>query len=271
MLLDLEAELGREGLIQHGGADARRQGARCMKAVVAQPTGSRHRPHPGYAVTFGCELARRDRLGKPRSTRSGHPVSTPRSKMGRKLMREHSRRRHPPAAVAALAGAGAIDVLERDFGVKRGRRAPKRSCGNALRRCGVNDKIEGFGRLLRSLIAPKPTQRLRGCHEHTTRELALLRSGSCSGGLAPDIRAAQTLTPSGWAYRMRSNTALPLWMGRAGGFYAAQGLKGRGDQHRAGSRGAQSCRTGAARPDRVGLTSVCSQSRRRRTCGSSPR
>ena len=68
--------------------------------------------------------------------------------MGRKLMKEH-----PDANSVFLPSphsptAGAIDVLEKEFGVNV-MTAHQAIVWDALRRCGVNDKIEGFGRLFR--------------------------------------------------------------------------------------------------------------------------
>src|SRR5205809_1077817 len=60
---------------------------------------------------------------------------------------------HPAADTIMLPSphwptAGAIDVLEREFGVNV-LAAHQAIVWDALRRCGVNDRIEGFGRLLR--------------------------------------------------------------------------------------------------------------------------
>jgi maleate cis-trans isomerase len=44
--------------------------------------------------------------------------------------------------------AGAIEPLEREFGVNV-MSAQQAIVWDALRRCGVNDRIEGFGRLFR--------------------------------------------------------------------------------------------------------------------------
>jgi len=68
--------------------------------------------------------------------------------LGRKLMREH-----PDADTILLPSphwptAGAIEPLEREFGVNV-MTAQQAIVWDALRRCGVTDKIEGFGRLFR--------------------------------------------------------------------------------------------------------------------------
>jgi maleate isomerase len=68
--------------------------------------------------------------------------------MGRKLMKQY-----PDADTILMPSphwptAGALDVLEREFGVNV-MSAHQAIVWDALRRCGVNDKIEGFGRLFR--------------------------------------------------------------------------------------------------------------------------
>jgi maleate isomerase len=68
--------------------------------------------------------------------------------MGRQLKREH------PAADSLLLPsphwptAGAIEQLERELGINV-MTAQQAIVWDALRRCGVNDPIPGFGRLLR--------------------------------------------------------------------------------------------------------------------------
>jgi maleate isomerase len=68
--------------------------------------------------------------------------------MGRKLMREH-----PDADSILLPSphwptADAIDALEREFGVNV-MAAHQAIVWDALRCCGVDDRIAGFGRLFR--------------------------------------------------------------------------------------------------------------------------
>src|SRR5262245_12677514 len=85
--------------------------------------------------------------GAARSTRSG-ASSHAALEMGRKLMREH-----PDADSILLPSphwptADAIDALEREFGVNV-MAAHQAIVWDALRRCGVDDRIAGFGRLFR--------------------------------------------------------------------------------------------------------------------------
>jgi maleate isomerase len=68
--------------------------------------------------------------------------------MGRELMQKH------PDADSILfpsphwPTAGALDVLEGEFGINC-MAAHQAIVWDALRRCGVKDRIEGFGRLFR--------------------------------------------------------------------------------------------------------------------------
>ena len=82
------------------------------------------------------------------STRSARIPQHAAVEMGRKLMKQH-----PDADTILMPSphwptAGALDVLEREFGVNV-MSAHQAIVWDALRRCGVNDKIEGFGRLFR--------------------------------------------------------------------------------------------------------------------------
>jgi maleate isomerase len=68
--------------------------------------------------------------------------------MGRELMGQH-----PDADSIFFPSphwptAGALDVLEREFGVNC-MAAHQAIVWDALRRCGIKDRIEGFGRLFR--------------------------------------------------------------------------------------------------------------------------
>ena len=101
----------------------------------------------GYAVTFGCELLGATGWGSP-FNQIGRIPQHAAVEMGRKLMREH-----PDADTILLPSphwptAHAIDVLEREFGVNVVG-AHQAIVWDALRRCGINDRIEGFGRLFR--------------------------------------------------------------------------------------------------------------------------
>src|SRR5215470_15638998 len=73
--------------------------------------------------------------------------------------------------------------------------------------------------------------------------------------------AAQSLTPFRVGVSDAVNTALPLWMAEAGGFYAAQGLKVEVVTMGGGSRGAQELQAGELDIMRVGLSSVVQANR----------
>jgi maleate isomerase len=148
MLLDLEAELGVKVSSSTAAQTRAAKALGCKKAVVAQPYLEADTARiAGYAVTFGCELLGATGWGSP-FNQIGRIPQHAAVEMGRKLMREH-----PDADTILLPSphwpcAGAIDVLEREFGVNVVG-AHQAIVWDALRRCGVNDKIEGFGRLFR--------------------------------------------------------------------------------------------------------------------------
>jgi maleate isomerase len=148
MIADLEAELG---IKVSSSAQAQAKAAKvlgCRKVVVAQPYSHADTDRiAGYAVHFGCELLGATGWGSP-FNRIGAIPQDAALQMGRKLMKEH-----PTADTILLPSphwptAGAIDVLEKEFGVNV-MTAHQAIVWDALRRCGINDRIEGFGRLLR--------------------------------------------------------------------------------------------------------------------------
>jgi maleate isomerase len=148
MLLDLEAELGIKVSSSTAAQTRAAKALGCKKAVVAQPYLEADTARiAGYAVTFGCELLGATGWGSP-FNQIGRIPQHAAVEMGRKLMREH-----PDADTILLPSphwptAGAIDVLEREFGVNVVG-AHQAIVWDALRRCGIDDKIEGFGRLFR--------------------------------------------------------------------------------------------------------------------------
>src|SRR4029078_8697068 len=120
----------------------------CRKVVVAQPYAHADTDRiAGYAKHFGCALLCATGWGSP-FNRIGAIPQDAALQMGRKLMQEH-----PDADTILLPSphwptAGAIDVLEKEFGVNV-TTAHQAIVWDALRRCGVNDRIQGFGRLFR--------------------------------------------------------------------------------------------------------------------------
>ena len=147
MIVDLEAELKVKVSTSASAQAKAAKALGCKKVVVAQPYDFRDRPHRELRAPFRLRGPGRDRLGQrlqPDRPHSAHAALD----MGRKLMREH-----PDADSILLPSphwptAGAIDPLEREFGVNV-MAAHQAIVWDALRRCGVNDRIEGFGRLFR--------------------------------------------------------------------------------------------------------------------------
>jgi maleate isomerase len=148
MILDLEKELG---IKVSSSAAAQAKAAKalgCKKVVVAQPYSHADTDRiAGYAEHFGCELLGATGWGSP-FNRIGAIPQDAAVQMGRKLMKEH-----PDADTILLPSphwptAGAIDALEKEFGINV-MTAHQAIVWDALRRCGVNDKIQGFGRLFR--------------------------------------------------------------------------------------------------------------------------
>jgi NitT/TauT family transport system substrate-binding protein len=80
-------------------------------------------------------------------------------------------------------------------------------------------------------------------------------------GAAAQPAAAQDLTPFKVGVSDAVNTALPLWMAQAGGFYAANGLKVDIITMGGGSRGARELQAGNIDLMRVGLSSVIRSNR----------
>ena len=120
----------------------------CKKVVVAQPYELSETDRiAGYATHFGCEVLGATGWGSAFNQigRIPHDAAL---QMGRKLMREH-----PDADSILLPSphwptAEAIEPLEREFGVNV-MAAHQAIVWDALRRCGIDDRIAGFGRLLR--------------------------------------------------------------------------------------------------------------------------
>jgi maleate isomerase len=122
----------------------------CRKAIVAHPYAQSETERiAGYALHFGCEVLGACGWGSA-FNQIGRIPRHAALEMGRRLKREH------PAADSLLLPsphwptAGAIEPLERELGVTV-MTAQQAIVWNALRRCGVNDAISGFGRLLREL------------------------------------------------------------------------------------------------------------------------
>src|SRR5499427_9152046 len=148
MIIDLEAEL-KVKVSTSAAAQARAAKALgCKKVVVAQPYElSETERIASYGTHFGCEVLGATGWGSA-FNQIGRIPRHAALDMGRKLMREH-----PDADSILLPPphwptADAIDALEREFGVNV-MAAHQAIVWDALRRCGVDDRIAGFGRLFR--------------------------------------------------------------------------------------------------------------------------
>jgi maleate isomerase len=148
VMRDLEAELGVKVATSASAQGAAAKALGCKKVVVAQPYAHSDTARiASYADHFGLEVLGATGWGSP-FNQIGRIPQNAAVELGRKLMREH-----PDADTIMLPSphwptAHAIDVLEREFGVNF-LAAHQAIVWHALRRCGVNDRIEGFGRLLR--------------------------------------------------------------------------------------------------------------------------
>src|SRR5437016_6417 len=148
MIADLEAELNVKVSTSTSAQAAAAKALGCKKIVVAQPYAQSDTDRiASYAHHFGCEVLGATGWGSP-FNQIGRIPQHAAVELGRKLMREH-----PDADTIMLPSphwptAVAIDVLEREFGVNV-LAAHQAIVWDALRRCNVNDRIEGFGRLLR--------------------------------------------------------------------------------------------------------------------------
>lgn len=148
MLIDLEAELGVKVSSSTVAQTRAAKALGCKKAVLAQPYAHSDTDRlASYGAHFGCEVLGATGWGSP-FNQIGRIPQNAAIEMCRKLMHEH-----PEADTILLPSphwptAGAIDPLEREFGVSVVA-AHQAIVWDALRRCGIHDRIDGFGRLFR--------------------------------------------------------------------------------------------------------------------------
>jgi maleate isomerase len=148
MIIDLEAELKVKVSTSASAQAKAAKALGCRKVVVAQPYELSETDRiASYGTHFGCEVLGATGWGSA-FNQIGRIPRNAAIEMGRKLMHEH-----PDADSILLPSphwptAEAIDVLEREFGVNV-MTAHQAIVWDALRRCGVNDRITGFGRLFR--------------------------------------------------------------------------------------------------------------------------
>lgn len=148
MIGELAAELKVKVATSASAQAAAAKALGCRKVVVAQPYEAKDTDRiAGYAAHFGCEVLGAASWGSP-FNQIGRIPRHAAVEMGRALKRQH------PAADTIMfpsphwPTAGALDVLERELGVNC-MSAHQAIVWHALRRCGVDDRIDGFGRLLR--------------------------------------------------------------------------------------------------------------------------
>jgi maleate isomerase len=148
MIRDLEAELGVKVATSASSQSAAAKALGCKKVVVAQPyEASETARISSYALHFGCEVLGATGWGSA-FNQIGRIPRKAALEMGRELMR-----RHPDADSILLPSPhwptiGAIEPLEQEFGVNV-MTALQAIVWHALRSVGVNDRIEGYGRLFR--------------------------------------------------------------------------------------------------------------------------
>ena len=148
MIRDLEAELSVKVATSASAQGAAAAALGCKKIVVAQPYQKTETDRiAGYAEHFGCEVLGATGWGSAFNQIGRIPVDAA-LKMGRDLKRAH------PDADSILFPSphwptiGAIEPLERELGVNV-MTALQAIVWHALRRTGVKDRIEGYGRLFR--------------------------------------------------------------------------------------------------------------------------
>jgi len=148
MIRDLEAELGVKVATSASSQSAAAKALGCKKVVVAQPYEASETVRiSSYALHFGCEVLGATGWGSA-FNQIGRIPQDAALEMGRGL-----KRAHPDADSILLPSphwptVDAIEPLERELGVSV-MTALQAIVWHALRRCGVHDRIEGFGRLLR--------------------------------------------------------------------------------------------------------------------------
>ena len=148
MIAQLEAELGVKVSTSAWCQEKAARALQCRKAIVVHPYDeSQHARQSGYAVKFGCEVVAVGGVGATLPMFGSVPRDAA-LELGRKLIREY------PQADSILfpsphwPATEAIDPLEREFGINVVT-AGQAAIWDALRRIGVYDGIEGYGRLLR--------------------------------------------------------------------------------------------------------------------------
>ena len=149
LLVDLEQELGIKVSTSASAQTAAGKLLGVKKAVLAHPYAPTDtaRISASYEHMLGCEVIGKTCWGSP-FNRIGAIPQHGAIEMGRRLMKEH-----PQADTILFPSphwptAHALDILEGEFGINC-LGAHQGIVWDALRRCGITEKIEGFGRLFR--------------------------------------------------------------------------------------------------------------------------
>ena len=148
MITDLEAELGVKVSTSQSAQEKAARLLGCRKVVVAHPYAAKDTERiAGYSAHMGCETLGAMGWGNP-FNQIGRTPRNAALEMGRKLMQAH------PGADTIMFPSPhwptleSIDVLEAEFGVVV-MSALQVIVWDALRRVGIDDKIQGAGRLFR--------------------------------------------------------------------------------------------------------------------------
>ncbi len=147
VIAQLESELGVKIAT---GAAIEEQAVRalgCKKVVLAQPYGpEENERQAGYIRALGCEVLGVTHWGSTLPAFGSIPRDAA-LVMGRRLMSEHPQADSILLRTPNWPTIEAIDPLEREFGVSV-MSTSQATIWGALRGAGIDDRIEGYGRLL---------------------------------------------------------------------------------------------------------------------------
>jgi maleate isomerase len=148
MIRDLEAELGIKVATSASCQAKAAAVLGCRRVVVAQPYEATETDRiAGYARHLGCEVLGATAWGSAFNQIGRIPPEAA-LEMGRRLMRQHGQADTILFPSPHWPTIGAIEPLEREFGVNV-MTSLQAIVWHALRSVGVNDRIEGYGRLFR--------------------------------------------------------------------------------------------------------------------------
>jgi maleate isomerase len=148
MIIDLEQKLGVKVSTSASAQTKAAEKLGAKKIVMCHPYEEKDTQRiASYAKHFECEVVGTRAWGSP-FNQIGRIPRDGALKMGRELMREH-----PDADTILMPSPHwptmeSIDILEHEFGVNV-MTAHQVIVWDALRRCGIDDKIMGYGRLFR--------------------------------------------------------------------------------------------------------------------------